>query len=71
MRALQLQRGLRRRDRDLLVAVVHDLDGARRLLAQLAHMRFRQRGVAAVDVADDVGVGLEHHILVDQPGAGD
>ena len=40
-------------------------------LAQLAHMRFGQRGVAAVDVADDVGVGLEHHVLVDQARARD
>ena len=28
-----------------------------------------QRGVAAVDVADDVGVGRQHHVGVDQPGA--
>jgi hypothetical protein len=40
------------------------------LLAQLAHMRLGQRGVAAVDVADDVGVGLQHHVLVDQPEPG-
>ena len=30
----------------------------------------RQRGMAAVDVADDVGVRLQHHVLVDKAGAG-
>ncbi len=59
------------RDRHLLVAVVHDLDRARALLAELAHMGLGQRGVAAVDVADDVGIGLEHHVLVDQARARD
>jgi hypothetical protein len=71
VRALELQRGLGRRNGHLLVAVVHDLDGARTLLAQLAHVRLGQRGVAAVDVADDVGVGLQHHVLVDQARARD
>ena len=69
MRALQLQRRLRGRNGHFLVAVVNDLDRARRLLAQLADMRFRQGGVAAIDVTDDVGVGLQHHVLVDQAGA--
>ena len=71
VRALQLQRRLRRRDRDALVAVVDDLDGARRLLAEFADVRLGQRRMAAVDVADHVGVGLEHDVLVDQAGPRD
>ena len=39
--------------------------------AQAADLVERQGGVAAVDMADHVGVGLEHDILVDQAGAGD
>ena len=34
-------------------------------------MGFGQRGVAAVDVADHVGVGFEHHIFVDHARARD
>jgi hypothetical protein len=48
-----------------LVAVVHDLDRALAALAQAGDLLERQRGVAAIDVADDVGVGLEHDVLVD------
>ena len=38
VRTFELQRGLSRGDRHFFVAVVHDLDGARGLLAQLANM---------------------------------
>ena len=58
MRAFQLQRGFGRGNRDTLVAVVHNLDGATGFLAQLAHMRLRQRSVTAIDVTNDVGVGF-------------
>ena len=43
----------------------------RAALAQADDLIVRQRGVAAVDVADDVGVGRQHHVRVDQPGARD
>src|SRR5262249_17522971 len=68
---LQLVGGVERVERGRLVAVVDDLDRARAFLAERADLVDRQRGVAAVDVADDVGVGLQHHVLVDQAGAGD
>ena len=48
------------------VAVVDDFYGARTLLAQAANLIQGQRGVSAVDMADDVGVGLQHHIRIDQ-----
>ena len=65
--ACRLDRG----DRHPLVAVMDDLDGAAAALAELADMRLRQAGMAAVDVADDVGIGLQHGVPVDQPAAGD
>ena len=40
-------------------------------LAQADDLVVGQRGMAAVDMADDVGVGLEDDVLVDQAGARD
>ncbi len=41
------------------------------LLAEAADLGKRQRRVAAVDVADHVGIGFEDDVRVDQPGARD
>ncbi len=59
-----------RRQPGEFVAVVHDLDAAGTALAQTADLRQRQRGVAAVDVADDVGVRLQHRVGIDIAGSG-
>ena len=48
---------------------MHDLDAAQAALAQAADLVQRQRRVAAVDVADDVGVRLQHRVGVDVAGA--
>ena len=48
-----------------------DLDAATALLAETDDLIIGQGGVAAVDVADDIGIGLQNDILVDQPGAGE
>ena len=56
--------------RRALVAVVHESPGPRWQPSQMqTDLVVRQRRVAAVDVADDIRVGLEHDVLVDQPGA--
>ena len=34
-------------------------------------MGFRQRRVAPVNVTDDIGVCLEHHVFIDEPRARD
>ena len=39
-------------------------------LADASDLIVGQGGMAAVDVADHVGVGFQHHVLVDQAGAG-
>ena len=69
MRALEFDGGFQRSDGRLFVAVVHDLDGALGLFAQLADVAGRERRVAAVDVTDDIGIGLQHHLVADQVGA--
>src|SRR5207302_11080202 len=57
--------------RRALVAVVNELEAALAALADAADLVVGERGVAAIDVTDHVGVGLQHHVLVDQAGAGD
>jgi hypothetical protein len=52
------------------VVIVHDPDAARTALAQAADLRQRQRRVAGVDVADNIGVRLQHRIGIDIAGAG-
>ena len=66
-----LARGAQREQRRALVAVVNQLEAALAALADAADLVVGQRGVAAIDVADHVGVGFQHHVLVDQAGAGD
>ncbi len=71
MELVELSRGAQREQRRTQVAVVHELDAARALLDEFDDLIVGKRGMAAVDVADDVGIGLEHHVLVDQAGPGD
>src|SRR5262249_52444748 len=64
-------RDAQRVERRTLIAVVHQFEPALAALADAADLVIGQRGVAAIDVTDHVGVGLEHDVLVDQAGAGD
>ena len=41
------------------------------MLAQRRDLVVGKRRVAAIDVADNIGVGLKHHIFIDQARAGD
>jgi hypothetical protein len=66
LRLAELDRGPRGVKRGESVAVVHDLDRPGALLAKAADLCDRQRRVPAVDVADHIGVGLEHDVGVDQ-----
>ena len=54
-----------------LIAVVHDLEAALATLADAADLAVRECRVPAVDVAHDVGVGFQHHVLVDEARTGD
>ena len=45
------------------------LEAALAALANAADLIVRQGGMAAIDMADHVGVGLQHHILVDEARA--
>src|SRR5438309_771977 len=65
-----LARGSQREQRRAFVAVVNELEPALAALADAADLVVGQRGVAAIDVTDHVGVGLQHHVLVDQAGSG-
>src|ERR1700688_1464763 len=40
------------------------------MLAQRRDLVVGKRRVAAINVADNIGVGLKHHIFIDQAGAG-
>ena len=71
MELAQLARGAEGEEGGLLIAVMDDLDGALALLAEAADLIQRQSRMAAVDMADDIGIGFQHHILVDEARAGD
>ncbi|KAH0432775.1 hypothetical protein KCU90_g5292, partial [Aureobasidium melanogenum] len=70
VRTLQFDRMARGEQGDPFITVVNDLQRAARLLAQIAYVPIGQRGMAAVDVADHVRVGSEHHVPIDQARAG-
>src|SRR3984885_8866432 len=57
--------------RRAFVAVVHEFETAFAALAQANDLIVGERRVTAIDVADHVGVRLEHDVLVDEPGARD
>ena len=67
----ELARRAQRQQGGALVPVVHQLEAALAALAQANDLIVGQGGMAAVDMADDVGVGLQHHVLVDEARAGD
>jgi hypothetical protein len=48
---------------------MNQFEAALAALADAADLIVGQGGVTAIDVADHVGVGFQHHILVDQAGA--
>ena len=48
---------------------MNNLQRPRRFRTQGHDLIIRQRGVAAVDVADDVGIGGQHDVFVDQARA--
>src|SRR5271170_1418033 len=50
---------------------MHKLETATALFAKTVDLIVGQRGMTAVDMADDIGVRLEHDVLVDETGAGD
>ena len=50
---------------------MHEFETPLAALAQADDLIVRQRRVAAVDVADHVGVGLQYDVLVDETGAWD
>src|ERR1700722_13821302 len=56
--------------RRAFVAIVYQFEAALAALADAADLVVGQGGVTAIDVTDHVGVGFQHHILVDQAGAG-
>ena len=70
MQLLQFFRRSQREQSGALISVMNDFERARRTLAQLDDLIVGQSRVAAVDVADHVGVGFENHVLVDEAGAG-
>ena len=63
---IQFERGTQREQRRLFVAVMDDLDARAALFAEAPDLIQGQGCVPAIDVADDVGAGLENDILVDQ-----
>ncbi len=71
MKIAHLASGAQREQRRALVTVVNQLQAALAALADAADLVVGQGGVAAIDMADYVGVGLQHHVLVDQAGAGE
>jgi hypothetical protein len=48
---------------------VNELQPALATLADATDLVVGQRGVAAIDVPDHVGICFQHHVLVDQAGA--
>ena len=62
--------GAQREKRRTLVAVVHEFEPAPAALAKARDLTVGQRRVAAVDMADDVGVRFEHDVRINQAGAG-
>ena len=70
LQVAHLARDAQREQRRALVAVVNQLQPALAALADAADLVVGQGGVAAIDMADHVGVGFQHHVLVDQAGAG-
>ena len=49
-----------------LISVVDNLQRPRGLLAQSYDLVIRQRGVAPIDVSNDISVGRQHNVFVDQ-----
>ena len=70
MQIAHLARGAQREQRRAFVAVVNQLQPALAALADAADLVVGQRSVAAIDMADHVGVGFQHNVLVDQARAG-
>ena len=66
-----MNRMLSGRDGDLLISVMNNLDTARRFLTEFTDMGLRQRGMTTINMPDDVCIGLEHHILINQSGTRD
>ena len=52
------------------IAVVDDLEPTLAALADALDLLVRQRCVAAIDVAHDIGIGIEHDVGIDEAGAG-
>ena len=50
------------------ISVMHNFEGARRFLAEGHDLIVWQRGMTAVDVANDIGIGGEHDIFINQAG---
>src|SRR4029078_4339221 len=65
-----LARGAQREQRRTLIAVVNQFEATFAAFTDAADLVVGQRGVAAIDVTDHVGVGFQHHVLVDQAGTG-
>ena len=66
-----LARGAERIERRPFVAIVHDLETSLAALADAADLRIRERRMTAIDVADHIRARLQHHIGIDEAGAGD
>jgi hypothetical protein len=64
-----LARKSQRVERGAFIAVVNQFQTALAALADAADLSVGQGGMAAIDMADNVRVGFEHDIRVDQPGA--
>ena len=63
--------GVEREQGRAFVAVVDDFEPGRAAFADAGDLIIGQGGVAAVDMADDIGAGFEDHVGVDQARAGD
>ncbi len=66
-----LPRGTQSVQGGALVTVVHDFEAAPAAFADAGDLIVRQGGMPAIDMADDIGVGGQDDVLVDQPRAGD
>ena len=67
----QLSRGVQRQHGGTFIAVVDDLKALGAVFAKTDDLVVGQRRMAAIDMADDIGAGFQHHIGVDQPRSRD
>ena len=71
LRLPQFERCAHGQQAGTLIPVMDYLDAAPTLLAKTNDLVIREGSMATINMADDVGIGLQHHVLVDETGARD